>query len=132
MPKRKVLLIDDESSICFFTKLNLERTGEYEVTVAYSGEEGLKKAQESDFDLVITDYRMPGMDGKQVLDALKANDARRPVILFSIYHDDASEVTQEIRRRADGIISKPIDTAQLHQSIRKALAKHEAAQASKA
>ena len=122
MPK-KILLIDDEPAICLFTKRNLERTGEYKVTTASSGEEGLEKATATRFDLVITDYRMPGLDGKAVLDRLKAMDPQSLVVLFSIYHDDASQMTREILCKADGIIGKPIDSEQLLKTIQDALAR---------
>ena len=122
MPKT-ILLIDDEPSICKFTKLNLEQGGEFEVTVAFSGEDGLRLADARDFDLVITDFRMPGMDGKAVLQALKAKKPTRPVILFSVYHDDLHELPHEIRRLANGMISKPIDHDQLQRTIHQALEK---------
>jgi DNA-binding NtrC family response regulator len=120
---KKILLIDDERSICKFTKLNLERSGAYRVTVAYSGEEGLTLAQQDDFDLVITDFRMPGIDGKAVLDVLKAMKPWCPVVLFSVYHDDSSELSDDILDKADGIISKPIDHDRLIRVIEEASAK---------
>jgi CheY-like chemotaxis protein len=121
MEKKKILLIDDEKDICTLTKLNLEASGPYEVTLAYSGEEGLEKFEKENFDLVITDYKMPGMDGKEVLDRIKASHSKSPVVIFSIYHDDDSRVTQEIKSTADGIISKPIRVEQLHQVIQSTL-----------
>lgn len=124
MPNPKtILLIDDEPSICKFTKLNLERSDAYRVTVAGSGEEGLKLAEQRDFDLVITDFRMPGMDGKAVLDVLKATKPQCPVVLFSVYHDDSDTLTDDILAKADGLITKPIDHEQLTRAIEKALAK---------
>lgn len=123
MARKKILLIDDEPSICKFTKLNLERDGAFEVTTACSGKEGLEKALTEPFDLVITDFRMPEMDGKAVLDALKAARPECPVVLFSIYHDDASAMTVDIRNKADGIISKPIDNAALLRTISEALSR---------
>ena len=123
--KKKILLIDDEVSLCKFTKRNLERQGNYEVEVAHSGTEGVEKAQTTKFDLVITDYKMPGMDGKAVLDFLKAKNPRSPVVLFSIYHDDDDKITNDIMSKADGVISKPIDNEQLHKVVKDALAKSE-------
>jgi len=103
-------------------ELNLEATGEYEVVTAYSGEEGLTKAKEVDFDLLITDCKMPGIDGKEVLNDLKEIKPHSPVVIFSIYHNDNSTVTSEIKNKADGIISKPIDHEQFHKIIRDVLA----------
>ncbi len=123
MGKKRLLLIDDEINLCKLMKLNLERTGEFEVTVAHSGMEGIEKAKAERFDLVITDFRMPGLDGKVVLDAVKAMTPHTPVVLFSIYHDDAGTITPELERKADGLINKPIDHEQLHKVIKDALAR---------
>ena len=71
MDRKKILVIDDEKNLCFLLKSNLENIGDYMVDVAYSGEEGLRKAKEVEFDLVITDFRMPGLNGRDVLNALK-------------------------------------------------------------
>lgn len=121
-PKKKILLIDDEVSLLKFTKRNLEMTGDYEVTTAGSGTEGLEKAQAEAFDLVITDYKMPGLDGKSVIKALKSMNPDAPVVLFSIYYDD-EKLDPEVRHAADGLISKPIDRVQLYQVVKDALAK---------
>lgn len=121
--KKKILIIDDEKNICMLMKLNLESTGEFEIETAYSGEDGIEKARQTDFDLVITDYRMPGMDGEAVLDTLKAMKPQSPVILFSIYYDDQSEVIYSIRSKADGVISKPATHEQIYKAINDALVK---------
>jgi len=122
MSKKKILVIDDEKNLCFLLKSNLENTGEYDVTTAYSGEEGLKKAKEMDFDLVITDFKMPGLNGREVLNALKDMKPNSPVVLCSVYHDDPSTVTALDIAKADGVITKPFEHEQLHNTIKKVLA----------
>ena len=121
--KKKVLLIDDEESICRFTKFNLESTSKYDVTAVLSGEEGLKKARETAFDLVITDFRMSGMNGEQVIEELKKKNPDLPILLFSIYHDDQTTITPMIKSKADGLLTKPIDFEELHAVIEKVLEK---------
>jgi len=116
--KKKILFIDDEVDLCKLVKVNLESLGEYEVTTVSSGEEGIKKAKELDFDLVITDFKMPGMDGEAVLDALKAMKPHLPVVFFSIYHDDISTIDTSVRNRVNGIVSKPIDHKHLYEVIK--------------
>ncbi len=123
MAKIRILFIDDEVHLCRMIKLNLERSGAYEVTTAFSGEEGLEKAKAEPFDLVITDFRMPGINGKEVLEALKAFNPKLPVILSSVYHDDPTVITQAIDHEADGLISKPIDHAQLEAVIQDVLSR---------
>ena len=122
MPKKKILIIDDEKNLCILLKSNLENTGEYVVTTAYSGEEGLKKAKETNFDLVITDFKMPGLNGRQVLNALKDMRPNSPVVLCSVYHDDPSTVTALDIAKADGIITKPFEHKKLYNTIKEILA----------
>jgi len=123
MAKKKILIIDDEKDLCLGMKLNLERTGEYEVTMAYSGGEGLEIAKEAEFDLVITDFKMPGMNGDAVLDALKEMRPHLPVVLLSIYHDDSSTITSSVKSKADALVSKPIDKKKLYKIVKDTLAK---------
>lgn len=124
MDKIRILLIDDEVQLCRMMKLNLERLGRYDVTTAFSGEEGVAKAKAESFDIVITDFNMPGIDGKQVLEALKAFNPRLPVILSSVYHDDPDTITLSTDRKSDGLISKPIDHAQLEKVIQDVLSRN--------
>lgn len=121
MAKKRILLIDDEADLLRVTRMNLERSGEFAVTAAASGEEGIALARRSAFDLVITDFKMPGMDGGQVVLALKALKPRLPVVLFSVYHDDTATVTPEILNAIDGLISKPLDHGQLLATVHKLL-----------
>ena len=123
MARKKILLIDDERDLCLVMKLNLERTGRYAVETACSGPEGLEKARGTAFDLVITDFHMPEMDGGAVLHALKAMRPRAPVVLCSVYHDDATRITETLQQEADGLIGKPIDQVQLQRTVQDALAK---------
>ncbi len=119
--KKKILIIDDEKDFCILVKANLEKSGEYEIITVNTGEEGIARAKESEFDLVITDFLMPGMDGGQVLEILKEMDQDLPVVLFSIYHDDPSRVSPEIRDKADALLGKPIDNDALKEVIKKIL-----------
>ena len=122
MDKLNILLIDDEEDVCYLTKLNLESTGRYEVDTARNGEEGLAKALTTTYDLIITDYKMPGVDGKEVLKTLKQH-ARIPVVLFSIYYDDPLFRNDDVLKSADGVISKPISKDDLITIIERTLAK---------
>lgn len=122
MPKPKILLIDDEKNVAQMLKFRLELSWGYQVTVVNSGKEGMEKARTVDFDLVITDYMMPNMNGEEVLDALKKSKPNLPVFMFSVFYDDDSTITDRIRAKADAIISKPVDFDELHKSITRVLA----------
>jgi CheY-like chemotaxis protein len=125
MSKIRILVIDDEPQFCKAVKLNLEHSGSYEVATAQSGEDGLCQATTRDFDLIITDLRMPGLDGQAVLRTLKDKRSHIPVVLLSIYHDDDQMIPPDVARLADGVVSKPIDHSELEQAIHQALAKHQ-------
>ena len=123
MSKKKILVIDDEEDLCELMKLNLEHTGELEVVIAFSGKDGIDRCKQTEFDLVITDFHMPDMNGEQVLDALKQLRPSVPVLLFSIYHDDDSMLSSSVKEKARGIISKPINHDELYKKINEALNK---------
>ena len=121
--KKKILIIDDEEDMCGMMKLNLETTGEFEVSTAYTGENGIESVKTGNFDLIITDFYMPGMDGGEVIDEIRKLKPNLSILIFSIYHDDESTLAGSIKEKADGIISKPIDHNQLYLEIKKALNK---------
>ena len=120
---KQILIIDDEWKLCAMLKHRLELTGNYAVTVAYSGPEGLEAAKGTRFDVVITDFAMPGMTGEQVIDAMKALAPAVPVLLLSVYHDDQRIITPAILGKADGLIAKPIDSTRLLTTIEDVLAR---------
>ena len=120
--KKRILVIDDEEKLCRIIQRRLELSGEYEVVVTFSGVEGLEAASKQSFDLVITDVKMPGMEGSEVIKTLKAKQPKLPVVLFSVYHDDITIVTPELRNLVDGLLAKPIDHDKLQTTIAAALA----------
>jgi len=80
----KVLIVDDESLIVMSTQMVLESIG-YEVAAALDGQEALEKAASESPDLILLDIMMPGMDGWETLERLKADPATSPipVIVFT-------------------------------------------------
>ena len=117
MAKKKLLLIDDKRKFCQMVKQWLELRENYEVTVAYSGEEGIERAKGTLFDAVITDFNMPGMSGDAVIETLKLIRPGLPVVLLSVYHDDAATITPDIRYKADAVVGKPINHEQLVKTL---------------
>jgi DNA-binding NtrC family response regulator len=123
MKKHKILVIEDEVDLCKIVKLNLERTGEFEVVMAYSGEDGLREARTTAFDLVVTDFDLPGMDGGAVVDAMKAMRPDRPVVLCTVYYDDPDTIMPEVRKKVDGVIGKPYTHEEIYRIVKGALEK---------
>ena len=80
----KILLIDDNKHGLVARRSLLEEQV-YEVETAADGIEGLSKYDEKMFDVVVTDYRMPKMNGHKVLEAIRARNPNTPVIILSGY-----------------------------------------------
>lgn len=82
----RILLIDDNKLGLTARKAVLEELG-YVITTAGSGHEGLKRFRESAFDLVITDYKMPRMNGVQLIQSIRREEPEIPIILLSGFAD---------------------------------------------
>lgn len=90
--KMKILCIDDEQSGLIVRKMLLESQG-YTVMTATNGREGLEILASSPIDVVVLDYKMPGMDGAEVAAAIKQKWPSLPIVMLSGYpHDIPDEV----------------------------------------
>jgi CheY-like chemotaxis protein len=117
---KKILIIDDEKELANVTALRLKNMG-HEAKVAYSGIEGVYLATNEDFDLVITDFNMPDMNGEEVIDLVKIKKPSLPVAIFSVYHDDDSTIKAAVRKKAAGIVKKPIEVDNLQRLLQQVL-----------
>jgi len=81
---KKILLVDDEANICFIYSEELRDEG-YSVISASNGEEGLRRFEDENPDLVILDIHMPDMNGIDVLRRMKTQNPAIPVILSSAF-----------------------------------------------
>lgn len=79
-----ILLVDDNQDGLLVRRALLEEQG-YRVQVARNGEEGLKLFERSKFDVVVTDYRMPGMNGVEFIGRIRTLNANARVILLSAF-----------------------------------------------
>lgn len=123
--KHKILLVDDEKDFCALLKCNLEMTGEFEVSIAFSGEEALGKIAETDFDLVVTDYKMPGMTGSALLDLIREKKPEIPVIMITASLEKAWGLHTALKPRVDGWFSKPFRHEELCRIINEVLSQKE-------
>jgi len=103
--------------------LNLEMVGDYEVEIASTGEEGLAQIEASQFDLVVTDFMLPGITGDEVLRRTRLLHPDLPIVLFSIYYDDAMTISPQVREMADACLRKPLDHEELVRVIGDLLSK---------
>lgn len=102
-----ILIVDDERPLCDLLKMALEEKG-YEVQVAHDAEQALSLLKTSTTDLVLSDIRMPGMNGMELLKAIKEIDITIPVILMTAYGTIESAV-QAMRDGAYHYLLKPFD-----------------------
>ena len=83
MEKKKVLYVDDEPTLGSLTKLFLEKTGLFSVTIALSAKEGCKCIRMEEFDAIVSDYQMPEVNGIEFLRKVRGKTADLPFILFT-------------------------------------------------
>src|ERR1700704_5058086 len=120
MPKSRILVIDDEAAILDSVRMKLEYEG-YEFVGAATGQEGLALVERENFDLVLLDVKMPGMDGMDVLGRLHAMNEALPVVMISA-HGTPSTAVEAIRRGALDFLEKPFEsTERLRVTIQNAL-----------
>ncbi|MGH9761155.1 MAG: sigma-54-dependent transcriptional regulator [Blastocatellia bacterium] len=119
MARKKVLVVDDEKNQRDIYRLILEDAS-YEVTTAQSGEQALRLMRENGFDLVLTDYKMTGMDGISLLSELLKEDPSIIVVMMTA-HGSVDSVKEALRGGAFEYLEKPIDREQLLQVVESAL-----------
>lgn len=113
--KRRILVIDDEQMVRETLSKFLGYHGHTVVTAA-SGPEGLTLFEPEKFDLVLTDYYMPGMSGDKVAAEIKSRAPQQPVIAVTGY---VEQIRQTPVPWFDGYIGKPFGLAELREIIEK-------------
>src|ERR1700704_6392471 len=119
MPKSRILVIDDEAAIRDSLRMTLEYEG-YEFLGAATGQEGLALAERDAPDIVLLDVKMPGMDGIEVLDRLRALNDSLPVIVIS-GHGTIGTAVEATKKGAFDFIEKPFASERVLVSLRNAL-----------
>jgi DNA-binding NtrC family response regulator len=115
----KILVVDDEAPIRDMIKKGLSQMGGYNVEVAKNGLEAIEKIEKDVFDLVLTDLKMPEMDGLELLKTIKGIRPEVMVILMTAYGSIETAV-EAMRLGANDYITKPVDLNELLIHISKA------------
>ncbi|MGC2062783.1 MAG: sigma-54 dependent transcriptional regulator [Thermodesulfovibrionales bacterium] len=118
----RILLIDDEPNTLKVLSAIL-RKNSYEVQTAKTAEEGLDRLTKADVDLVITDYRLPGMDGAGFVDEIRSSGRKMPVIVLTAY-GSIEKAVDAMKRGAFSYLAKPVNPDALLTSVREAIEKH--------
>src|SRR5262245_10301735 len=116
-PKRRILVVDDEPFVCDAVKMMLEFDG-HTVETAGNGKEALSAFKKAKYDLVITDWKMPGMTGDELANEIKAQAPQQPVVMITA-HAELLQTMKVSMKAIDAVVPKPF----MLEDLRKAIAK---------
>lgn len=118
----KILIVEDEESIADLEKDYLELSG-FEVEIENTGDIGLKRALEEDFDLFVLDLMLPGVDGFEI--CKKVREVKNtPIIMVSAKKDDIDKI-RGLGLGADDYMTKPFSPSELVARVKAHLARYE-------
>lgn len=123
MPETKyILIVDDDAAVLSVLRNSLKKFGrEYQILTATDGFAALEILQQKPIDIVVTDYQMAGMNGLELLEAIRAIQPETRVIMITAYGTDEIEA-QARRLKAYQYLTKPLEVDSFRQLIREALA----------
>jgi two-component system response regulator AtoC len=117
--KYRILVVDDEESITFLLKTELEELSEFDVDVALNGTEAINLIQTTIYDIVLLDIKMPRVSGIDVLKHINVHSPTTQVIMLTNVVDFKTAI-ETIKLGAYDFISKPYDSQQLIATVRRA------------
>ncbi|MCX7680942.1 MAG: response regulator [Anaerolineae bacterium] len=123
MMHKRILIVDDEEAVLFTLERSLRKLGsDYEIVTARSGQDALERVKQGEYHLVITDLKMPGMDGVELTRAIQALSPTTAVIWITAYGSPGSEA--EARRlNVHSYLRKPLDIVEIRRIAREAVDK---------
>ncbi len=119
MQKPQILLVDDDKNLLRVLTYQIQQSG-FDVVPVTSALEALKLLEEQSFGLVLTDLRMPELDGLELLRRIRENDSKMPVIVLTA-HGSIDKAVEAIKLGASDFLTKPVEKAEIEHSIAKAL-----------
>ena len=118
----KILIIEDEVAIADLEKDYLELSG-FEVTIEHAGDTGLLKALKEEFDLIVLDLMLPGMDGFEVCKRIR-EEKNIPILMVSAKKDDIDKI-RGLGLGADDYMTKPFSPSELVARVKAHMARYE-------
>lgn len=118
----RILVIDDDKDMCLVLSKFLTKN-DYEVDIAYSGEGGLKLLRDTEYVLILCDYRLPDITGVEALQKIKVLSPVVPVIIITGYSDVRTAV-ETFRYGASDYVTKPLYPDELLVTIRETITKN--------
>jgi len=113
--KPRILVVDDDRRLAW-TLVDILTLKNYQAESAYSGPEALEKAKERQFDCLLTDIRMPEMNGVELYRAIKEERPHMPAVLMTAYSTDKL-VQEGLEEGAVACLIKPLDIDKLFRSL---------------
>ena len=110
MQSKSILVVDDEPLIVESIKFMLNNERHF-ADVACSGEEALAKVQARQFDLIMTDYYMPGMKGDKLAEAIKSRQPSQPVLMLTAFARDSDSFPVDL------VLEKPCSMEKLREAL---------------
>ncbi len=121
-PTTRILVVDDVPLMRRMTCSFLSKMGIKEVREAKDGKTALEALKQDRADLVITDWKMPEMNGLDLLREMRSDEALREIpMLLMTATDDKGDLTEALKRGVSDYIAKPFDSKSLEAKIRKVL-----------
>src|SRR5450432_2094808 len=117
--KKQVLIVDDEPNLRKILAAQLSRDG-YDVMTAEDGEQGLQMLRDHHIDLVVTDLKMPKVDGMTLLKRALEEEPELPVVMVTA-HGTIDTAVEALKRGAFDFVTKPFDKDEVRQIVAKAL-----------
>ncbi|MHB8766759.1 MAG: response regulator, partial [Deferrisomatales bacterium] len=103
-PERRILIVDDDADMRLALELTLRKAG-YACTLARDGQEGLERLRRDRFDLLVTDLRMPRVDGIELLERLSAAASQVPALVITA-HGTVDTAVESMKRGAVDFLQK--------------------------
>ena len=112
MKMDKILIVEDDKAILMGLKDDLEFEG-YKVTTAFDGKEGLKKAMDQDFSLIILDILLPELNGFEVCKKLRESGKETPILMLTAAKTEEIDKVLGLELGADDYVTKPVGSREL-------------------
>lgn len=115
---KKILIVDDVPSMVSIMKAFLKDVGFFRLATANGGKEALKKMGQTQFDLVICDWNMPGLSGLEILKTMKASEKlQSSAFMMVTASSEVEKVKEAVENGIDGFIVKPFQANVLYEKI---------------
>ena len=113
---KKLLIVEDDKNISFLVSVNAKVEG-YDLDVSYDGEDGLNKARENAYDLIILDLMLPKLNGFEICKRIREEKISTPVIILTAREEEGDKILG-LELGADDYITKPFSVKELFARVK--------------